>query len=258
MKAVLLVMLLASTAVADDRYGDALRVLTRTPLSLERLPSPDGCVGEICAEYRTLYARYKVHFDLVGYAGTLLKIRDGFVKPGDSVLTERLIAEYAAAGDATACKAAAAAAVALDPKLVIRGAGSVGTVVVGDAAAKICEPLAQLVPTFVADARAALAERMKRVLAPYVAAGIGGDKLALIAKYEGVAWRLRGGARTDDPKRLAQADVLFQWLEAPDRDDPRYVIHTIRAYRFRGNTLAGTSEKQVRRRVGDDVGNMFR
>jgi len=49
--------------------------------------------------------------------------------------------------------------------------------------------------------------------------------------------------------------IVFYDREAAS--DP-YVIHTIRKYRFKGNTLAGTSEQQVRRLRGKDVGDVFR
>ena len=92
----------------------------------------------------------------------------------------------------------------------------------------------------------------------YEAAGITGKKLELMIQYDGVYWRLPGGGRTDDPKKLGAASVLFQWLEGEDRDDPRYVIHTIRKYRFKGDKLLGTSEKTYRRKKGVDVGNVFK
>jgi len=290
-------LVLSSTlAIAGDRaellraagedlgqYYRNVLALTRTPSSAEALKSPDECVAAVaawkakgvrdddrifsydfnqhpsannntialsdmpavCAQYRPLYARYKVGFDLQRFAGTLMKIRDGFVKPGDSVLSEHLIAEYEQLGDAAACRATVAAAAQIDPKLVV------------DFETKVCAELARIVPPFVAAARKALAERQEQLLAKYRAAGIAGDKLALIAKYEGVAWRLVGGKRSDDPAELAKAAVLFQWLEGED-PDPRYVIHTIRKYRFKGNALAGTSEQQVRRLRGKDVGDVFR
>jgi hypothetical protein len=99
-------------------------------------------------------------FDLERFAGTLLKIPDNFVKPGDSVLTETVIAEYEKLGDEASVKAATD----VDPKLVIRGAGSVGTVALADFDAKVCDALAKLVPPFIAAARTALAERQKEVL----------------------------------------------------------------------------------------------
>jgi len=297
MRLVIAGIVLSSTlAIAGDRaellraagedlgqYYRNVLALTRTPTSSETLKSPDDCTAAIaawkakgvkdddrifsydfnqhpnaknntialadmpavCAQYRPLYARYKVVFDLQRFAGTLMKIRDGFVKPGDSVLSENLIAEYERLGDAAACRATVAAAAQIDPKLVI------------DFEAKVCGELAKIVPPFIAAARKALAERREQLLAKYRGAGIAGDKLALIAKYEGVAWRLVGGKRTDDPAELARASILFQWLEADD-PDPRYVVHTIRRYRFTGNALAGTSEQQVRRLRGKDVGDVFR
>lgn len=285
-------------SAGDDlgQYYRNVLALQRSPTSSDALRSPDDCLAAVtawkskgvktsdrifsydfnqhpkakdntiplsempavCEQYRPLYARYKAVFDLTTYAGTLMKIRDGFVKPGDSVLTDHLITEYETLGDAAACRSAAKTAVDLDTKLKVQGAGSVGAVAVADFETKVCDELAKLVPTFVADARAKLKEHMKEVLAPYVAAGIAGDKLDLIGKYEGVEWRLTGGKVTSDPAALAKAAVIFQWLEAEDREDARYVIHTIRKYQFKGNTLAGTSEKQYRRKKGADVGNVFR
>lgn len=199
----------------------------------------------------------KLREELARYDSTLFKITD-VVKPGDSVLTAYLIDEYAKFGDPASCKAAAKTASELDGSLKIKSFALHGDVAIADFDARICEALASTLPQWLADSRAALVKGNATARAKYSAAGIAGDKLDLIAKYDGVYWRLVGGDRTDDPKKLAKARVLFQWLEAEDKDDTRFVIHTIRRYQFKGNTLAGTTEKQYRRAKGARIGNVFK
>lgn len=124
----------------------------------------------------------------------------------------------------------------------------------GEVRAKICDGLDKATSNL-AEGISAANEAIRK---KYAAAGIAGKKLDLMVQYDGVYWRLPGGKRTDDPKKLAAAPVLFQWLEGEDRDDPRYVIHTIRKYRFKGDKLLGTTEKTYRRKKGADVGNVFK
>jgi hypothetical protein len=112
--------------------------------------------------------------------------------------------------------------------------------------AAVCDPLAVVVPEVIGKARAAEIARLAKVAAPFVAAGISGEKLALMVQYADVYWRLPGGERTGDPKQLAAASRLFQWLEAADRADPRYVVHTIRRYEFKGNAKGPVTEAQHR------------
>jgi hypothetical protein len=275
-------------------YYKWVTALTRTPTSSEELPPAERCDADVkawkdkgvkdgdrifsydfnahpkakdntiplsemktvCIAYRALYAPYKIDHDLRIFDGTLMKIRDGVVKPGDSVLTAHVIDTYEQQGDPAACKATVAAATAADPTMLTNGIS--GRLTLTEYETKVCEPLAKLHPQFIADARAALAKNTAATMAPYTAAGIGGAKLELLAKYDGVSWRLPGGAVTDDPKRLAKASTLFQWLEAEDKDDSRYIVHTIRKYRFKGNDLVDTSEKQYRRKQGAPVGNVFK
>jgi hypothetical protein len=205
----------------------------------------------VCAAYAPLYAAYKLDFDLRALDGVLMRVRDKFVKPGDSVLTSTVIDWYETTGDPKTCAAAVVAARQADPKRKIDT--SVGALTLDEYETKVCGELAAIMPGFVKDARAALAKAQQEAAAPLVAAGIAGDKLALLAKYQGLYWRLKGGDRTDDPKKLAAASVLFQWLEAPDPADPEYVIHTIRKYTFKGNAAAGTSEKTYRKKKGVDL-----
>lgn len=272
------------------KYYALVRQLTSTPASPEVLPSADQCDADVaawkkrgvkdadrifsydfnahpkaknntiamadmpavCAAYRPLYAAYKLGHDLTGYDETLLKVRDKLVVPGDSVLTAPVIDGYARSGDPAACRAAVAAAKQADPTMLAQGATK--TYTIAEFETKVCDGLAAVMPTFLADARAALAKATEAAKAPYVAAGIGGKKLELLVQYQGVYWRLPGGTRTDDPKRLAAAATLFQWLEAPDPADAGYTIHTIRKYRFKGDDLLGVSEKQYRKRTGVDLG----
>jgi hypothetical protein len=206
----------------------------------------------LVASYRPLYARYKVAFDLWKAENALKSMRD-YTKPDESYVDGQMIVDNERWGDPDACRAAVTAARALDPELRV---GS-DRLSLDDFAAKVCEPLGTVTRGWVSAARAALRARNEAAAAPYAAAGIKGDKLDLIVSYSGVYWRLKGGERTDDPKKLADASVLFQWLEAPDRADPRWTIHTIRRYEFKGNSLAGVSEKQYRRPKGADVSDVF-
>ena len=211
-------------------------------------------MAAICAEYRPLHARYKVDYDLRQAEGILMRIRDGFAKPEEAWLTAQAITDYERAGDPQACRTTLAAARKIDPAMRV-GQQQLSLDAFEDAVAK---PLADVVPKWVAAARAALRARNEKVAAPYVAAGITGQKLDLIVAYAEVYWRLPGGERTDDAKKLAKASVMFQWLEAADRFDPRYVVHTIRRYQFRGDMLDGVSEQRVRRPKGADVLDLFK
>lgn len=275
-------------------YYRHVRELTRVPTSPDELPSADQCDADVaawkgkgvkdgdrivsfdfnahpqakdnaidfaempavCAAYRPLYAAYKLDFDLELYDSTLMKVRDGFIKPGDGVLTAAELDRLERAGDPAACKATVLAAAGTNAAMKTNG--SSGRLSLADFDAKVCDVLATVMPPFLADARAALAANTEQTAAPYTAAGIAGAKLALLVKYDGVEWRLVGGKVTGEPAKLAKASVLFQWLEGDDPDDPRYVIHTIRKYRFKGNALVDSSERQYRRKAGAPVGNVWK
>lgn len=275
-------------------YYRRVRELTRVPTSPDELPSADQCDADVaawkakgvkdgdrivsfdfnahpkatdnaidfaempavCAAYRPLYEAYKLDFDLRLYDSTLMKVRDGFVKPGDGVLTAAELDRLERAGDAKACKATVLAAAGKNAAMKTNGIS--GRLTLADFDTKVCDVLATVMPPFLADARAALAANSEKTAAPYTAVGIAGAKLALLVKYDGVEWRLVGGKVTDDPAILAKASVLFQWLEADDPDDARYVIHTIRKYRFKGNALVTSSEKQYRRKAGAPIGNVWK
>jgi hypothetical protein len=104
-------------------------------------------------------------------------------------------------GQASTCSATVAAAVQiLDPieKLTYATADEPDwTGTVADAH-QICEQAVQ-----------ASHDTAQRLLAPYVKAGIKADKLATLEAYLGTYLQISGGESTDDPKKLAKANVWF-------------------------------------------------
>ncbi|MBP6629938.1 MAG: hypothetical protein KBG28_13045 [Kofleriaceae bacterium] len=102
--------------------------------------------------------------------------------------------------------------------------------------------------------RAAVEESYR---APFRAAGARGERLELLAKYSGLAWRLPGGRTTEDTHVLARARVLYQWLEADD-PHPRYVIHTVRRYQLAGDKVVKVSEQSVRGLRGSVPTRLFK
>ncbi|HZI44746.1 MAG TPA: hypothetical protein VFD53_05980 [Ilumatobacter sp.] len=285
--------LLRSAGEELGRYYRAVLILTADPASNADLP-PDDCADDVkewkdkgvkdadrifsfdfnqhpkakqntiamadmldvCGQYARLHAGYQLHVDLRRFDGVLLRIRDKFVKPGDSVLTRTVIDTYERDGSPAACRTTVAAAKARDPMLVINTGTS--TYTIAEYEAKVCDQLAALHPTFIADARTELRKAIEKTMAPYVAAGIGGQKLEMMIRYDGVYWRLPGGARTDDPKTLAAASILFHWLEAEDAEDPNYVLHTIRKFTFKGNDLVKVGERAYRKKKGAALGKVFK
>jgi hypothetical protein len=195
----------------------------------------------ICREYRPLHARYKVARDLYVAEGALESMRNS--SPDESYLTGDRIAELERDSNRILIAEALAGARGFDQTTTVGRDG----ISLAEYETRVAGPLAELGPRWLAAARAALRARNAKAAAPYVAAGIAGQKLDLIVSYEGVYWRLPGGGRTDDPKKLAKANVLFQWLESQDPDDPRYTLNTIRRYQFDGNDLENVSEKRYRR-----------
>ncbi|MEO8705165.1 MAG: hypothetical protein ABI867_34285 [Kofleriaceae bacterium] len=70
----------------------------------------------------------------------------------------------------------------------------------------------------------------------YEAAGIKGDKLALLIEYDDVYWRNTKCEKTDDVAELAKAKVLIHWLENSDG------TQTIRRYTFNGSKVSKTEK----------------
>ncbi len=109
-------------------------------------------------------------------------------------------------GEVTTCDDAADyAAQVLDPKQPLKYSANgqpdwTGTVAT---AHEICDAADQ--------ASAAMKEK---VLAPYVKAGIKGDKLKMISDHIDTYLQVKGGESTNDPKKLAKSPVLFLEWEA--------------------------------------------
>ncbi|HTJ41889.1 MAG TPA: hypothetical protein VL463_07315, partial [Kofleriaceae bacterium] len=82
------------------------------------------------------------------------------------------------------------------------------------------------------------AAKAKAREAKYTSVGVGGEKLKLFLEYDDVYWRTSPKCETeDDPKQLAKAKQLFQWLDNADG------TVTIRKYQFAGNKVAKISNK---------------
>jgi hypothetical protein len=195
----------------------------------------------ICEQYEPLYARYRVAYDLYRAEGTLARMRE-YLKPDDPAITANLIAEYERTSNPRMVANALAEARKLEPDMKV-GKRKVS---LDSFEAEVAAPLKDVAPRWIADARAAFRARNEKLAAPYIAAGIAGEKLDLVVTYGGVYWRLEGGERTDDARKIARAPVLFQWLEMKDPEDQRFDIHTIRRYEFGGNKLLGVTEKRYR------------
>lgn len=82
------------------------------------------------------------------------------------------------------------------------------------------------------------AAKAKAMEEKYTSAGVAGDKLKLFLEYDDVYWRTAPKCETeDDPKKLARAKALFQWLDNADG------TVTIRKYQFAGNKVAKISNQ---------------
>jgi hypothetical protein len=195
----------------------------------------------ICKQFRPLYARYRVAYDLYRAEGTLARMRE-YLKPDDPAITGNMIAEYERTSNPKVVISALEEARKLEPGMKV-GKRKLSL----DAfEAEVATPLKDVAPKWIAAARAAFRARNEKLAAPYIAAGVAGEKLDLVVTYGGVYWRLEGGERTDDAKKIARASLLFQWLEMKDPEDQRFDIHTIRRYEFDGNKLRGVTEKRYR------------
>lgn len=289
--------LLRNAGTALGKYYVSLKLLRQGPtspgvLSSSELPSADACEADIaswrgkgvgksdgiystdfndhpkaqprntiafaemeaiCEEYRPLFARYKVAYDLLQAEGMLTRMRE-YLKPDDPVVTASMIGTYERLSNPAVVRSALAEGRKIDPAMKV----GKRNLALGQYEKEVYDVLVDVAPKWIADARAALRARNKEIAAPYIAAGISGQKLDLIVSYSGVYWRLEGGGRTDDAKKLAKASVLFHWLSMEDPDDSRYEINTVRRYEFKGNDLAQVTEKRYRRPKGADLDDAFR
>lgn len=213
---------------------------------------PFGLMTGIAQEYRERYQLYLVKFGLRAAVQTLKSIREGYVKPTEDLEASQ-IASKERDGNSTRCAELVALGRTLDPAMTIAYDWTLDMI-----EKEICPALAEHVPAWVATARASYRARRAKEAAPFVAAGITGEKLDLLVTYVGVSWRLPGGEKTDAPARLAKAPVLYQLLDSQDKDDPRYLIYTVRRYQFSGDRIARVSESQARRHYQAAVSDLFR
>jgi hypothetical protein len=111
----------------------------------------------------------------------------------------------------------------------------------GEARAKICEPMATWARAFGPAQKAALEAMRKAARERYTKFGAAGDRLEWLQQYDsdgqGSSWPLPGCRHESDPKKLAKAPVLMKWWTA---DDGTVTLHRLQ---FKGNKLA----KQTRR-----------
>lgn len=218
----------------------------------QRNTVPFAEMDAICKEYRPLFARYKIAYDLLQAEAALARMRD-YLKPDDPVVTASMVTLYERMSNPAVSRSALAEARKIDPAMKV-GKRNLS---LDQFEAEVSNVLTDVAPKWIADARAAVRARNEKIAAPYVAAGISGQKLDLLVSYDGVYWRLKGGERTDDAKKLAKASVLYHWLSIKDDEYPLFEINTIRRYEFKGNALVGVTEKRYRRPEGADLSDAF-
>jgi hypothetical protein len=114
----------------------------------------------------------------------------------------------------------------------------------GEADAKICQPLAKLADGWGDRAKAAYAAQNDALLEPYRKVGVSGDKLKLVSDL-GVALICPGQA-DPTPARVAKASVLFSLRHDGFRQ------WTIVRYAFKGNAQVAVTEKGYADRPGPD------
>jgi hypothetical protein len=115
------------------------------------------------------------------------------------------------------------------------------TVALGDAEARFCAPLAAIVTSFDSDRGDAKAKATGKLLAPYKAAGITGDKLQLA--YRDTQLYGVGGMTLAVPQ-LRAANVIFE-LEGGGPTP-----WSLTRYEYRGDKLIGTTSQHYLRRPG--------
>jgi hypothetical protein len=204
-----------------------------------------GEAAALCSAYATASRTFRLQAEagkaLEPFAATLLWMAN--VAPGEGGRDAVSRLEKAAAECPAAVDKAVAAGAHLDGKVVVRDVEKT----LEKARKDICDGLAAKVPDYLARHKEAVRARREQTLAPYKAAGMGGDKLELMIAYDGVYWRGVGGDVVSDPTKLARATVLFHWLEDAQG------THTIRRYQFSGNKLVKKSEKTYFKRPGSDA-----
>jgi hypothetical protein len=89
--------------------------------------------------------------------------------------------------------------------------------------------------------------------APYVKAGIAGDKLDFVLKNDDGSIWLSGKREAVDAKALAKASTMFLWTTG-EPDGWNYVVHDVYKYVFKGNNLVKTTSKSYRTKYGVKLG----
>jgi hypothetical protein len=145
-----------------------------------------------------------------------------------------------ALADAQICSAAVASALASQPPATPVQVGA-KPVALGDADAQFCAPLAAIVKSFDSDRADAKAKASVKLLAPYKAAGITGDKLQLA--YRDTQLYGVGGVTLAVPQ-LKTANVIFE-LEGGGPTP-----WSLTRYEYRGDKLIGTTSQHYLRRPG--------
>jgi hypothetical protein len=119
-------------------------------------------------------------------------------------------------------------------------------ITMGEAKEKVCAPLAKAAASFGKDVTQAHDDRVAKVAAPYKAAGIGGDRLALLVDHVAYAMYGVGGGELRTPQQLKTAAVIFELL-GPNTDSGLY---TVRRYQFKGDKLVATTSQDYYKRPG--------
>jgi hypothetical protein len=155
------------------------------------------------------------------------------------------------AAKAEPCNKAVAALVAANVPASTRMWLSIGpedVLTVGELKTKLCDVAKDLGENY---AKRKLEDDAK-TRAPYLKVGIKGDKLELLLEY-GDGVYLAGQNAPDDLRKYAKASTMFTWTTS-DPDAADFVVHTIRKYVFKGNTLVKTIDKTYRKRRGEKLG----
>lgn len=147
--------------------------------------------------------------------------------------------------DGAACAKAAAALLAsgVSPTYEIRDPQG-RTVALGKAKQAVCDPVSARAATWEARIASAQSESNQKIAAPLKAAGITGDRLALLIRHDGYEMLGAGGRTLGTPKALKHASLIFETLRLNDG------TWTVRRYEFEGDTLVGTTEQGYRLQPG--------
>ena len=115
----------------------------------------------------------------------------------------------------------------------------------GEAKAKVCEPLAKAAASFAKDVADARTAAYEKAAAPYKKVGVTGDRLNLLVDHVNYAMYAVGGAELRTPMQLKNAKVIFELL-GPGTDG----LYILRRYQFSGDSLVSTTSREFLLRPG--------